>query len=170
MCACVCARTRVHRCSCLVCRLVQISSRGAEQSRRNESSLDSNHRQACTFDFFLVLSLSRSLFPRTLMAACLKAAAVSYRVLFTPGYTFFLHLFIWLPWTLSIGPAFYSFFFSIIFSLLNFEDSGFGGHVFFSYCNLLYVVLFFFFSSRSKLTQDVCARGCVSKSRTSDYF
>lgn len=41
-------------------------------------------------------------------------------------------------------------FFPIIFSLLTFEEFGFGGHIIFSYCNLLYVGLFLFLTRNSR--------------------
>ena len=49
------------------------------------------------------------------------------------------------------------FLFFFMFSLLDFEDFGFGGHIIFSYCNLLYVVLFLFLTRNSHRTSALVA-------------
>lgn len=110
---------------------------GAEQSRMNKSKLDLRHLQACTFDFFFVLFLSWPPFPHTLMAACLKATAGSYRE-GSPLHSrlHFLSLLVHLVAmdtikAMDTSPP--SYFFFIIFSLLNVDDFGFGGHIIFSY-------------------------------------
>lgn len=138
--------------------------RGAEQSRRNERLPDLKHLQACTFDFFLVLSLSSPPFPHTLMAACLKAAAGSYRGASSlHSRLHFLSLLVHLVAMDTIDRprflflSFFFFVFCISLSLLNLEDFGFGGHIIFSYCNLLYVVLFLFLTRNSRRTSVLMA-------------
>lgn len=75
---------------------------------------------------------------------------------------------IWLPWTPSIGLAYFISSFLDLVQAVKCGKFWLWGYTVLSYRNHLYVVVHS--GLYSKLKQDFCACGCISNTHTSDYF